>query len=210
MAWSQEERPLPSLHSFEQIHKKVRTDVVQVESGIFIPFVPIMQIGAESFLVPLQWWYGAARQHGDLDDEGMFAGIVPVMLELGTRLCLEYRVEYHKLEYEELGRRIYFAQHCNSVRGACVLRDAAGKRIAKAYLGMGTEGQRPDVLSFLFSTRSLEAVEFLIMILLEQHRIAASRLGPLPPVRVSVNVTTDSPRDSAVSSGGGVMGRRFT
>ena len=43
------------------------------------------------------------------------------MLELGTRLGLQYRVEYHKLEYEELERRIHFAQHCNSVRGACVL-----------------------------------------------------------------------------------------
>ena len=121
MAWSQEERPLPSLHSFEQIHKKARTDVVQMDSGIFIPFVPIMQIGAESFLVPLQCWYGAARQHGQLDDGEMFAGILPVMLELGTRLGLQYRVEYHKLEYEELGRRIHFAQHCNGVRGACVL-----------------------------------------------------------------------------------------
>ena len=77
MAWSQEGRPLPSLQSFEHIHKKARTDVVHMDSGIFIPFVPIMQIGAESFLVPLQWWYGTARQQGQLDDEEMFASIVP-------------------------------------------------------------------------------------------------------------------------------------
>ena len=43
------------------------------------------------------------------------------MLELGTRLDPQYRVEYHKLEYEELGWRIHFGQHCNSVRGTCVL-----------------------------------------------------------------------------------------
>ena len=32
-------------------------------------------------LVPLQWWYGGARQHGQLDDEGMFAGSLQVTLE---------------------------------------------------------------------------------------------------------------------------------
>ena len=74
---------------------------------------------------------------------------------------------------------------------------------------MGTEGQRPDVLSFLFSTKSLDAVEVLIMILLEQHRTAASRLGPLPSLRVSVNVTTDSPRGLAANSGGGTVRRQI-
>ena len=78
------------------------------------------------------------------------------------------RVEYQKLEYEELGRRVFFAQYCNSIRGACVLQDSQGKRVAKAYLWMGTEGQRGDTLSFLFSSRRLDALKFLVMILQEK------------------------------------------
>ena len=92
-----------------------------MDSGIFIPFVPIMQIGAESFLVPLQWWYGTARQQGQLDDEEMFASIVPRDAGAGHPTGPAVPCRVSQLEYEELGWRIHFAQHCNSVRGACVL-----------------------------------------------------------------------------------------
>ena len=119
-----------------------------------------------------------------------------MMQELGHRLQLDYRVEYHKLEYEELGRGVYFAQHCNSIQGACVLRDSQGKRVSKAYLGMGTEGQRGDTLSFLFSSQRLDALQFFVMILQEKYRAAPS-VAALPNLRVVVNVTADSPRGLA-------------
>ena len=36
------------------------------------------------YVVPLQWWYGGVSQDGQLDDEGMFAGSVQVILEFGN------------------------------------------------------------------------------------------------------------------------------
>ena len=50
---------------------------------------------AESFLVPLMYWFDGARHgHYQLDDAGMFSSIVTVMREVAARISCDYCVEY--------------------------------------------------------------------------------------------------------------------
>jgi len=133
-------RQLPDLGAFDQANKRARYDEENQDVGYFVPFIPVMQQGKESFLMPLMYLFDGVRHgHYQLDDAGMFSSIVTVMREVAARISCDYCVEYHKLEFEELGGQWFFAQHCHSVRGACILRQPdTGTRIAKAYLGMGT------------------------------------------------------------------------
>ena len=63
---------------------------------------------------PLLWWFDRTLDHFQLDDEEMFAGIIPVMKEVASRIHLEYCTEYRELEYEELGRQVFYTQHCRA------------------------------------------------------------------------------------------------
>lgn len=194
MDWNAAGRSLPNLGAFAESNKRTRWDTSQ-RSGVFVPYIPLTQQGKTSFFVPLLWWFDRALGHYQLDDEDMFAGIVPVMQEVAGRLKLQYCVEFHKLEYEELGRQVFYAQHCHSIRGACVVRDpATGVRVAKAYLGMGTELQRWDTLSFLFSTRSVEALSTLLQVLAESYEPLHEEMRA---IHVAINVQTDSDGDLA-------------
>ena len=119
-------------------------------TGCLVPFLPLHQFGKNAYFLPLLFWFPATPvYHWDSSNADLFLPAVKIMRQACRLLqsagsTVEYSVEYHKLDQEEIGGQTWFVKHCNAVRGACVLRDVGQNqrpRVAKLYCGMGTEGQ---------------------------------------------------------------------
>ena len=153
MDWNPVPPALPRLEGIEQADEWQQNNPASQMTAYLVPFLPLHQFGKTAFFLPLLFFFPTATvHHWESSNADLFLPAVRVMRQTAMLLQqrgaqVEYNIEYHKLEQEEISGQTWFAKHCNAVRGACVLKDVSSERkprVAKLYCGMGTEGTCPN------------------------------------------------------------------
>ena len=160
MVWSLPRRELPSI----PVATAEDMEEAPEARSAPIPWVPITILGKKAMLASLSFvcFGGPVTGYEDGSVYGKIRRLVQEMEPLVAGSAMQ--IEYHKLDYEDIGYAVHFAQHCGSVRPAFALRATETKHLGIAVNKSSQINFRCGVSIFLFRSSGVfrePPVEFL-------------------------------------------------